>query len=81
MKKNFVEIYVLDMEGRNGEWERTNKTYEEAVKGLNGYVDKVREVEKTFDPETFEITVREIRRTEKVYDGWTWKGETKETRK
>jgi len=81
MKKTFVEIYVLDIEGRNGDWRRTDKAYDEAVKGMNGYVDAVREVEKIFNPDTFEITVREIRRTEKVYDGWTWKGETKEIRK
>lgn len=76
--KTFVEIYVLDMEGRYGEWQTTNKTYEEAIKDINNWNDRVRMVEKTFDPETFIITEREIKHTEKVYKGWFWDGEIKE---
>ena len=78
MTKNFVQIYVLDMEGRNGEWHDTKKSYDEATKGLNGFTEAVREVMKTFDPETFTITEKEIRRTDKIYDGWMWTGEVKE---
>jgi hypothetical protein len=58
-----------------------DKTYEEAVKMLNGYNDAVREVEKTFDPETFKITEKEIRKTEKDYEGgWTWMGKVREVK-
>ena len=66
--KKFVETYTMDCEGRNGEWKATAKTYEEAVKGLNAWVAAVREVEKTFNPETFEITVKVIKKTENEYD-------------
>lgn len=77
--KNFVEIYVLDMEGRNGEWVVTEKTHDEAIKELNGWNEAVRTVEKTFNPETFTITERVLRLTEKDFEGgWTWKGKVKE---
>ena len=66
--KNFVETYNLDGEGRNGEWKATTKTYEEAIKGFNGWMTAVREVEKTFNPETFEITVKVLKKTENEYD-------------
>lgn len=66
--KKFVETYNMDCEGRNGEWKVTAKTYEEAVKGFNGWMTAVREVEKTFNPETFEITVKVIKKTENEYD-------------
>ncbi len=66
--KKFTETYNLDMEGRNGDWNVTTKTYEEAVKGINAWVGAVREVEKTFNPETFEITVKVLRKTEAHYD-------------
>lgn len=77
--KTFTETYNLDMEGRNGEWNTTAKTYEEAVKGFNGWVTAVREVEKTFNPETFEITTRVIRETENRYNWETGKREAVET--
>ena len=76
--KTFVEVYVLDMEGRRGDWEATNKTYEEAINGMDNWTIMARIVEKTFDPETFIITEREVKRTEKVYDGWQWNGKIKE---
>ena len=75
--KTFTEIYRLDMEGRHGEWVATAKTYDEAVATLDGWNDAVREVEKTFDPETFTITEKVIRETRKGYEGeWTWHGKT-----
>ena len=78
--KRFIEIYRLDMEGRRGWWEGTDKTYDEAVAAMDGWNDAVREVEKTFHPDTFEITERTIRKTEKDYEGrWTWDGKTKTT--
>ena len=66
--KTFTETYNLDMEGRHGEWETTAKTYEEALKDLDGWMTAVRVVEKTFDPETFEITTVVVKTTERRYD-------------
>ena len=76
--KNFVEIEIADMEGRNYKWVTAKRTYEEEVKALDNWTRAVRVVEKTFDPETFKITEREIKRTEKVYEGWRWNGKTNE---
>jgi hypothetical protein len=59
--KTFTETYNLDMEGRHGEWKITEKTYEEAVKAFDGWMTAVRMVEKTFNPETFEITTKVIK--------------------
>lgn len=66
--KTFTETYNLDMEGRHGEWKTTTKTYEEAMKDFDGWMTAVRMVEKTFDPETFEITTKVIKTTENRYD-------------
>lgn len=77
--KTFIETYNLDGEGRKGEWNTTTKTYEEAVKGFNGWMTAVREVEKTFNPETFEITVKVIRETENRFDWTTWTNKAVET--
>lgn len=77
--KTFTETYNLDMEGRRGEWNTTTKTYEEAVKDFNGWMTAVREVEKTFNPETFEITIKVIRETENHYNRETGKREAVET--
>lgn len=68
--KTFVETYNLDMEGRHGEWEVTDKTYEEAIKGFNGWMNAVRMVEKTFNDDTFKITEKVLKVTENKYD---WK--------
>ena len=76
--KIFVEIYVLDIEGRNGKWKTTTMTYEEAVKKINPWLDAVRMIEKTFDPDTFTITTRVLRQTEKVYEKYHWTGQTRE---
>ena len=76
--KKFIETYNLDMEGRNGEWNTTEKTYEEAVKAFNGWMTAVREVEKTFNPETFEITVKVLKETENKYNWNTGKREAVE---
>ena len=76
--KAFVQVYISDMEGRSYEWVNTTKTYEEAVNTLDNWTRAVRVVEKTFDPETFIITEREVKRTEKVYEGWRWNGKTTE---
>jgi len=76
--KTFVQAYISDMEGRYYKWINTTKTYEEAVNTIDNWTSAIRVMEKTFDPETFIITEREIKRTEKVYDGWCWNGKTVE---
>lgn len=76
--KTFVEIYCLDMEGRCGWWKTFNNTHENAIAQLGPMVERVRTVEKTFDPETFAITIKVLRETKKVYDGLWWTGETEE---
>lgn len=67
--KKFVEIYVLDTEGREGSWVAFNKSYEEAVKVLDNWKSAAREVEKIFHPDTFTIAVRVLRQAERNYDG------------
>jgi len=63
--KTFIQMYVAqDCEGRQYAWEDVNRTYEEAVNRISHYAIAVREVVKTFDPETFTITETETRRTE-----------------
>ena len=80
IKKIFTEIYRLDMEGRNGWWETTDKTYEEICKkGFNGFLTGVRVVEKIFNPETFEINNKIIKITENKYNWKTHKFEMIET--
>ena len=76
--KIFVEAYKMDMEGRSGWWETFNGTHEEAINLFGPLVEGVRTVEKTFDPETFIITVKILRETKKVYNGLWWTGETEE---
>lgn len=72
MKKVFVEVYeASDCEGRYFKWYRTDKTYEEAKATLSyyGYAPyKVREVEKIFNEETFEVTYGEVLREDKATD-------------
>ena len=70
--KRFVEVLVCeDMEGRHMKWVGTDKTYEEAVKELRevwlcGY-HEVRLVDKTFNPETFEITEEVVKLAERIH--------------
>jgi len=67
--KNFIQVdRAMDCECRRYAWCDTDKTYEEAVEGLDVYTDGVREVEKTFNPDTFEITVKVIRETDYKYN-------------
>lgn len=86
LTKKFTQRKVShDCEARHWTWEDTNETYEEAVKELakewDGWFEEVREVEKTFDDETFEITIKVIRVTERTYDKvyHSWKGGIAET--
>ena len=87
IKKNFVEIETSNMDGMKTWWETAKGTYEENVKKMtekyNAWFTAVREVEKTFNPETFEITTKEIRRTEwknvEYIKNKGWKREVVET--
>ena len=68
-----------DSEARNWEWEDTTENYEELAEELrtkwDGWFDAVRIVEKTFDDETFKITEKEIKITERTYgNDYRWNG-------
>lgn len=70
--------------GGNYEWKDINETYEQAKKRLATFgplYDEVREVEKTFDAETFEITIKVLKITVRTYDKvyHSWHGDTAET--
>ena len=77
--KTFTQIYRLDMDGRYGEWYNTDKTYEEVVKELGCWVTGARVIEKTFNPDTFEITENVIKETETRYNWDTRENELIET--
>lgn len=66
IKKTFTQILVpTDCEARHTEWADTDKTFEYWTEKVTKYgygPYAVREVEKTFDPETFTITENEIRK-------------------
>ena len=68
MKHTFVEINVAaDCEGKTTAWVVTDHTFEEMAEKVTGrgfgpYA--VREVEKTFNEDTFEITEKVLRKKE-----------------
>lgn len=66
--KNFVEIDLADMEGKRSDWTVVDMTYEEAVARLKDdpFINAVRIVEKTFNPDTFKITNKVIRMMDKM---------------
>lgn len=71
--KNFVQIYISDdCEARNWDWKDTDFAYEAEVKRLaekwNGWFKAVRVVKKIFNPETFELTTKEIKRAKRSYN-------------
>lgn len=77
--KIFVETYMMDMEGRYGWWNNFEGIYEEACDAVKaGKFECARLIEKTFNPETFIITEKVLRETERVYEGLWWNGEVKE---
>jgi len=77
--KKFVEILIMDTDGYNGEYHEMNQTYEEAKKMVSGYCPCVREIEKTFNPDTFTITVKVLKETEWEYDRKMGKSNITET--
>lgn len=84
--KKFVQKYVAeDCEGKYYRWMDTNETYEKLEKEYlnkrNPWIDAIREVEKTFNPETFKITTKTIKGREWKYNWDTREYEFKEMEK
>lgn len=85
MTKKFVQVHVSnDCEGRYWDWIDTEKSYDEVKNELmmkwNGWLDGVRIVEKTFNDETFTITLDTIKKAERAYDNGRWlKGKVNES--
>lgn len=83
--KKFVQRYIAeDCEGRRYAWKDTEKTYEELkaryLENRDTYVDAIREVEKTFNAETFKITEKTIRMLKWTYNWKTHEGKFEETK-
>lgn len=67
--KNFVQVYSNDdCEGRYYSWKDTDTTYEEVVAQLNNFWTGARVVKKIFNPETFEITYKVLKETNREYN-------------
>ena len=67
IKKIFTQKEINHCGYARNEWVDTEETYEELVeqlKVLKGLFDGVRVVEKTFDTETFKITMKVLKKTE-----------------
>jgi hypothetical protein len=84
ISKIFTQKYISnDCEARDWEWVDTNKSYEELAQELatkwDGWFSAVRVVEKTFDAETFKITIKVIKRTGRTYTNYRWDGGVVET--
>ena len=73
IKKIFTEIET------DYGWKVTNRSYEEWQTRLNSFESAVRLVEKTFNSETFEITEKTIKKTERRLNPKTWDIEVVET--
>lgn len=71
IKKVFTEVEYTDC-AYISNWETTDESYEYWQEHLNSFMTAVREVEETFNTETFKITKRVIRETERVLsDDWS----------
>lgn len=67
--KNFVQVESADdCEGRYYSWKDIDMTYEEVVAKLDNFWTGARVVEKTFNPETFEITYKVLKETKRRYN-------------
>ena len=67
--KNFVQVYSADdCEGRYYSWGDVDMTYEEVVVTLDNFWMGARIVEKIFNPETFEITYKVLKETNRKYN-------------
>ena len=78
--KTFTQkLIAKDCEARYWEWVDTNEDYgtlaNELATEWDGWFKAVRIVEKTFDDETFTITVKMIKMTERtIGDNYRWNG-------
>lgn len=76
VSKIFTEKLVGNIDGTKHFWERTDEDYDELAKKLDtewdGWFEGVRMVEETFDSDTFKISTRVIKVTEREYDKKTW---------
>ena len=77
--KIFTQKYVsFDSEARRWTWVDTDKDYDTLAEELrtkwDGWFDGVRLVKKTFNDETFMITVEPIKQTNRHYTRGTWDG-------
>lgn len=67
--KTFVQVDSADdCEGRYYSWKDVDMTYEEVIARFDGFWTGARVVEKTFNPETFEITYRVLKETNRKYN-------------
>lgn len=70
LTKRFTQGYFY-IGGGNNEWKNIDETYEEAAKRLatgHPLYERVREVEKVLDTETFEVAIaKTIRATQRKY--------------
>ena len=77
VSKIFTEKLVSNEDGTRQFWEHTDEDYDELAKKLDtewdGWFSGVRIVEETFDSDTFKISTRVIKVTEREYDEKTWK--------
>lgn len=74
ISKRFVQRFVAnDCEARNWSWVDTEESYESLVEKLasknDPWFNAVAIVEKTFDDETFTITEKVIKMTQRTYTG------------
>ena len=79
ISKIFTQKYVsFDCEARRWTWVDTDKDYDALAEELrtkwDGWFDGVRLVKKTFDDETFMITVEPIKQTDRHYTHGSWDG-------
>ena len=76
LTKQFTQEYASrDMEARYFQWEDTAKNYDDIKNSLetrrNAWLEGVRVVEKTFDSDTFEITIVVIKEATRQYtEAW-----------
>lgn len=71
IRKIFTQVYeAQDCEGKYWDWVDTKKNYNKVKNNLGGYITGVRMVEKIFNAETFEITIKELKRAMITWEKW-----------
>lgn len=78
--KTFVQVNSADdCEGRYYSWKDVDMTYEEVVAKLDNFWTGARVVKKIFNPETFKITYKVLKETERKYNWKRCEPEIEET--